>query len=114
MVGPTAENPEPNLAEFRTNHDGTKNLIDPAADDAERAGIRSLEFTDRDGRTWTALAAAHQFDVLRQPTTPGRYSPPLGVAPVGDLGLEDWFERLPQGLPGWPGSITTQDKSSRS
>lgn len=104
----------PYLAEFRDGREVTD--VDQDQDDADRAGIRTATI-ERDGKAWTVLAAAHQVDVLRlpvkgsgaddgsgadgQPDHPGRYSPPLGVGPVGDLTLDEWAERLPRGLPGW-------------
>lgn len=106
----------PRLVEFHPAPSGLLGMVevDAAATEAEEAnrssGLRGATI-ERDGRTWTILAAPHQVDVLRlpikgttvdgRPDLAGRYSPPLGVAPVGDLLLDEWWKSLPEGLPGW-------------
>lgn len=82
--------------------------------------LRTIRIDDRDGRTgrtWLVTAAdvtpaealRGRLDLLRVAGTggtgdglgEGRYSPPRGCGPVGDLVGDEWFESLPKGLVSW-------------
>ena len=95
--------------------------LDALADHASPAPLRTVEIDDRDGRTgrvWLVTAAdvsprdaaRGRLDLLRLAGTggtgdglgEGRYTPPRGCGPVGDMLAEEWFESLPEGLPWWP------------
>ena len=93
-------------------------LADPA--DSTPPPLRTIRIDDRHGRTgrtWNVTAAdvtpaealRGRLDLLRLAGTggtgdglgEGRYSPPRGCGPVGDLLVEEWLESLPEGLVGW-------------
>lgn len=93
-------------------------LADPA--DSPPPPLRTIQINDRDGRTgrtWLVTAAdvtpaealRGRLDLLRMAGIggtsdglgEGRYSPPRGCGPVGDLAGDEWFESLPEGLSSW-------------
>ena len=114
------------LAEFAKGDEGSGNggfpgmveITGAASHPADPNDLESVTIDRRDagGRCWTVLAERSRYGVLRMPdhlAEPSRrYDPPLGVAPVGDLLLEEWFEQLPEGLPGWPKSTAAVPPTS--
>lgn len=97
------------LAEFAKGPVGMVLLEGADRHRPEPGALRSttIDRTDAGGRCWNVLAEESRYDVLRMPVNSvddfsRRYNPAMGVAPVGDLLIEEWFDRLPEGLPGWP------------
>lgn len=73
----------------------------PKAEDDRRNDLAG-SVDDGEFVTWqlpsgdTATALRERIDHARVAGPSGRYSPPLACGPIGDLTLDEWFDRLPE------------------
>ncbi len=72
----------------RNPRDESRYLPDTAADNGEWVAWRLPNGT-------RAFALRERIDHTRRANACGLYWPALACGPVGDLSLDDWFERLP-------------------
>lgn len=71
-------------------------------DDPREARRREQQDQQAEFESWqlpsgeTATAMQQRVSCSRRASPHGLYDPPLGHGPVGDLNLNEWFERLPE------------------
>lgn len=95
----------PSLAAFAVWVIGTPDAYrlvrNPKAEDQHRNDLAG-SVDDGEFVTWqlpngdTATALRERVDHTRVAGPSGCYSPPLACGPVGDLTLDEWFDRLPE------------------